>query len=236
MFGDILFTTFVNMLFSLRMYALFGGDKRVLGFFVALCIAEYGAEFYTVFVSAQTATRAAFLAPPGVPIPGCLTVGLPERLTLIAWIPNLTVNSLFFIVSMFKLWKWTGTHGTLRSAHGSGPTVFDVILRDGTVFYFVTMAVVVVNMVTALIQGARLNLLTTPWLITAYSFSGAHIILNLRKAAAKGVIGVNTSAFVSETLNADSILFRRGVDSSATRLPQHPSAKVSRGTERHRDF
>ncbi|KAF5324258.1 hypothetical protein D9619_011237 [Psilocybe cf. subviscida] len=226
LFGDILFVTFVNMLFSLRMYALYGKNKRVLAFFIILCVAEYGTEFYISFLTAQGAARTAFLPPPGVPLPGCLETPPPLRSTLIAWIPNLIVNSVFFFASLPKLVNWSDDRDVLmKSNTNHGQTLLTVCLRDGTLFYLLeigavrTMSSVIVNMATSLTRGGQWNPLTYPWLITAYSFSGTHIIMNLRKAAAKGANGINSTATVSGSSNIGSMRFQQNETPHFPRRP-----------------
>ncbi|KAF4613322.1 hypothetical protein D9613_010970 [Agrocybe pediades] len=235
-FGDILFTTFVNMLFSLRMAEpritlSTNIDQLVLAFFIALCIAEYGTEFYTCFISARDAVKTAFLPPPGVPLPGCFTVGLPERLTLIAWIPNLVVNSIFFCASLVKLVTWSeDNHLLSRARAGQGRTLFFVCLRDGAIYYLLTMSSVVINMATALSNGGRWNVLTSSWLIAAYSFAGTHVILNLRSVGQKEQLGANITQELSDTLRVETLRFRSNEGNRYPRVPGRPSSSTSYST------
>ncbi|KIM45803.1 hypothetical protein M413DRAFT_293799 [Hebeloma cylindrosporum] len=154
----------------------------VLIFFLVLCLGECAGEFYVCFVSSATAARTAFLPPAGIPWPGCLTVGLPVRLTLASWIPNIFVNSIFFLASLVRFRHSFRENSLSRKEMGQQSALLRICIRDGTLFYFLTISIVIINMSTTIIKNGQMALLTSPWLITIYSFSGAHIILNLRSA------------------------------------------------------
>ncbi|KAF9560342.1 hypothetical protein CPC08DRAFT_708150, partial [Agrocybe pediades] len=206
LFGDIMFTAFVNAVFTVRTYALYGKNKKVLAFFILLCSVEYGVEFYTSFETASGAVRTAFDVPPGVPLPGCLTTASPIKLnmTLLSWVTNLVINSAFFVASLVKFIHWSRDNaelrriGTVLTGRGRQPALITIVMRDGTVYYFLTVLVVIINMCATITQGGRWYPFTSSWLIVAYSFAGSHIILNLRGSANKDVVQSGSESSVSD--------------------------------------
>ncbi|KAF5328107.1 hypothetical protein D9619_013636 [Psilocybe cf. subviscida] len=220
LFGGIMFTTVANMIFSLRTYALYGNNKRVLVFLLGLCFGGLALEFYASFLSARDSAQTAFLPPPGVPLTGCLTLGPPLRTTLYAWVPDLVINSSFFVASLIRLATWSDDHGLLVSRNrGPGVAILKIFLRDGVLFYLLTMAVVVVNTATSLTDNGRWNVLTFTWKIVAYSFSGAHIILNLRTAGSKRGMGIGATTTATQDPDLDSMRFAHSNDSDYPRVP-----------------
>ncbi|KAF9552737.1 hypothetical protein CPC08DRAFT_714344 [Agrocybe pediades] len=196
MFGTSMFTNVAgNTVFTLRTYALFGSDKKVLFFFIFICAADYAASLYLEVFTLKPLLASQISSPPGIPIPGCpsanITVnGSPYNLNqnLLALIPNIVVDSLFFVASISRLLYWSTSpfsFGRRRLVHQAGPrpTLFSTFIWDGTLYYFLSTVNLLAATGTSLGQHARFYYFYLPWSIVVNSYAAAHVLLNLRAAA-----------------------------------------------------
>jgi len=185
--GGIPFTIIVNMIFILRIYALYNRNRKVLLLFATLCLGESVCEIYACFGMATLTARAVIPSPPGVAWPGCLTIPPPEGSTLIAWIPAILVAWAFFLASLLRLrrsWRDAIALQAVRAENSRSPLVV-VMIRDGTIYFSLILAILVICTTTTLVGNGSLYSTTAPWLIVVYSFSATQLILNLRRAAAR---------------------------------------------------
>ncbi|KAF4612883.1 hypothetical protein D9613_010992 [Agrocybe pediades] len=215
MFGTSMFTNLAgNTVFTLRTYALFGNDKKVLFFFILVCAADYACSLYLEVFTVRTLLASEISTPPGIPIPGCPTAnitvnGSPYNLTrnLIALIPSIVVDSMFFIASITRLLYWSGGpfsigRRRLISRTGPRPTLLSTFIWDGTLYYILMTsaahvfsglffplkrALYAVNSLaatgTSLANEARYFYFYLPWSIVVNSYAASRVLLNLRAAA-----------------------------------------------------
>ncbi|KZT60512.1 hypothetical protein CALCODRAFT_107031 [Calocera cornea HHB12733] len=169
-----------DVLLILRLYALYGKQKRVLlGLGLVLC-AELIVE--AVIIGLVTHNEMAVDKPSVLTVDGCLTTDSFGSLDLVAWVPALATNTIYFILMLYKL------HPYIRELGPKGTTtrLLTVFVRDGSIFFAIVFAAVLVNaLIPPLVgQGARVGLeeVGLPWVVAAFSFSGARLTLNLRSA------------------------------------------------------
>ncbi|KZT39409.1 hypothetical protein SISSUDRAFT_1045565 [Sistotremastrum suecicum HHB10207 ss-3] len=185
--GFVVFTTTVNIIFLLRIHALYNRSKKVLALLIGLVLLEFGTELY---VTLDQAIHDDVIARPVPFFPGCLLGnGVTDR-ALVAWVPNLFVGFSFFVLTMIKLYqtlrdRYPQSGGVLqlssRQIKGSLGPMLTMFIRDGALFFFLLFGVsVVCTVMTVVFKHTSLVELAYPWLIAVYAYSGSRLILNLR--------------------------------------------------------
>jgi len=191
--GAIFFTSVVNAIFVIRIHALYGKSRKILALFVFLCVCEFGFEIATTSLAGVKSARTASVRPLGVPWPGCVGTSIPAKLTMLAWIPCLIVASAFFIFTVAKFKETLRVEDAnigwsdMRQRISSLSPVMIIFVRDGSVFFFLILAIL--SICTGLIVpfSGQLAPPALPWIYAVYSFSGSHLVLDLRKAGKSGV-------------------------------------------------
>ncbi|KIK60963.1 hypothetical protein GYMLUDRAFT_59324 [Collybiopsis luxurians FD-317 M1] len=209
--GPIIFTTLVNIILGLRLYALYQSSKLVLALIIVLTAAsiiipgEFSAEFWgsvnTVILETKTPLLDLNALEPYIPgiehvLPGCTFGWLPSfHFTLASYIPNLFVSGIYFCLiaySCFKSAPWK-SQSTRRDYWGSSngsytpENIIAYIIRDGIIFFLLVFSTVLIAMMTTVLLPKQSDLfvpfLGDRWIIVVYSLAGTKLILNLREAA-----------------------------------------------------
>jgi hypothetical protein len=174
----------------LPFYVLFLMIHIVLAFVVILSTVEYGVLTYVSILSGKTTSKGVFRAPPGVPLTGCLTNSPHVEHILESWMTTLIVASFFFTLTFLNFLSLVRR----KRGHWNIPRVTDVksltplfaaFYRDGTLFFFLIFAVVLVSTVATVTMQGPLAGVSIPWIITVYTISASRLVLNLRVAAYK---------------------------------------------------
>ncbi|KAG2012225.1 hypothetical protein CC2G_012260 [Coprinopsis cinerea AmutBmut pab1-1] len=174
----ILYITAVNIIFTFRTFALYNRNKKVLAFFVITCTIELGVRLpQSLHIMLPQWT-------------GCATQPKHDEVragVLITWVPALLGSFFFFAATMWKFhlslqesasrWMFTG----LGWSHKASPAL-TIFFRDGAYFYFVTTLSIVVSAVFSMYKEGMYSLAVVPWVYVAFSYTGSHLVLNLRKA------------------------------------------------------
>ncbi|KDR65769.1 hypothetical protein GALMADRAFT_284123 [Galerina marginata CBS 339.88] len=155
--GDILFTTIVNVIFVLRIYALYGRSRKVLLVFVVLCLG--------------CLTNPQPRKPTLISWVPCICV---------AW--AFFLASLLRLRNSFRSARVL--RGAMSGEQK--PTLVMTLIRDGTIYFCLILSILVVcTSLTVTNSGnGQLYTMASPWLIVVYSFSATQLILNLRRASA----------------------------------------------------
>ncbi|CAA7267519.1 unnamed protein product [Cyclocybe aegerita] len=134
----------VNIVFIMRIHALYHRSRKVLIFFTLLCLAEFGVEFYICWVVSRETANAAFKPP----IPGwrgCLTSPISVSIhSLAAWCICAAVGFVFFAFTLFKF------KDSLKDDNGRVQLdlikdlkylspLLNVLMRDGAMFFFIIL-------------------------------------------------------------------------------------------------
>ncbi|KIK52287.1 hypothetical protein GYMLUDRAFT_49989 [Collybiopsis luxurians FD-317 M1] len=190
--GPIIFTTSVNLILGLRLYALYQSSKLVLALIVFLTIGEFVAELWGSVNSVILETRVPLIDLDALELlipdiervfPGCAFGQLPSlHFTLASYIPNLCVSGIFFCLMAYKCFKsapwqlwfvsWNRNADQHVNINGNSPPeyVITYFIRDGTIFFFLVFSAVLVAMLTMVLQPT-LGGISIPWVVAAYSFA-----------------------------------------------------------------
>ncbi|KZT39317.1 hypothetical protein SISSUDRAFT_1061253 [Sistotremastrum suecicum HHB10207 ss-3] len=187
--GFVVFTTTVNVIFVLRIHALYNRSKRILALLIGLVLLEFGTELYVTLSQALLND----VIPRPLPfIPGCLISNGVTNRALIAWVPNFSVGFGFFVLTVIKLYQ------TLREQHSQSTTtgvfrltsrqiksslgpMLTMFIRDGALFFALLFSIsVVCAVMTIVYQHSEIVTLAYPWLVSVYAYSGSRLILNIR--------------------------------------------------------
>ncbi|KAJ7611517.1 hypothetical protein DFH06DRAFT_1244319 [Mycena polygramma] len=181
--GPILLITALNILFILRLHALYHRSLKMLACLAVLFLRSAGLVL-TVVVTADT-IRNASEAPRGVHWPGGVTT-VSSFSELVAWsvltVTNLWTTAMFFILTMIKfvvVFRTGHSEWSLKKLreYKSYSPILAAFVRDGT-----DTAVLVNTIATLLFKGPFMGLVL-PWLTATYSFSASRLVLNIRSAA-----------------------------------------------------
>ncbi|KAJ7468960.1 hypothetical protein B0H11DRAFT_1920742 [Mycena galericulata] len=148
-------------------------------------------ELLITSVALERTSKNAYVNPPGVPLPGCLSVRNTD-FSLVAWVPALAVSgklsvcspsqdddhmfeAAFFLLTVAKLvnllYDSDGKFklSQMKEMRFLSPLISAFIL-DGTVFFLLLAIVLACAVIDLTVKGA-LAPVGTPWLIATYSFS-----------------------------------------------------------------
>ncbi|KAJ7478582.1 hypothetical protein B0H11DRAFT_1278044 [Mycena galericulata] len=202
--GDIVFSTVVNIILSIRLNAMY--QKTTVLVFLLTIFAAHKVELYVSVKAAISTEHAVFPAPVDI-WPGC--VSNPDtHFTLISWIPTLVIQFIFFLLTIAKLFddgRWKPSF--LKEMATLSP-LFVAFIRDGSVFFFLIFAIVLASaLCSLLVKGPLLNMVQ-PWLTAIYSFSVSRLVLNIRELAHRGNMDTNGSSLARRT--APPLVFAHG--------------------------
>ncbi|KAF5318937.1 hypothetical protein D9611_013680 [Ephemerocybe angulata] len=191
--GNMVHTVVVDLIFVLRISALWAQDRKVVTFFSLICIAEAGLEIYGIYWAGHLAAKKA--TPAFLPgLPGCWSdYADPKHFELIAWIPcSIVPFLLFFVGTMLKFRDSVtlpGSNHTLLEAVKSAfqanhiSPLLLVFVRDGAFFFLITTVTTVVVAALSVHKNWYIGP-SFPWFASMYSIASTHLVLNLRRQGA----------------------------------------------------
>ncbi|KAJ7040722.1 hypothetical protein C8F04DRAFT_225840 [Mycena alexandri] len=146
-------------------------------------------ELLITTVALKRTSQHASVNPPGIPLPGCLSVRNTD-FALVGWVPTLTVSACFFLLTVAKLSALLqDPDGKFRFSrlkeHQYVSPLISAFFLDGTFFFLLTFGIVLACAIIDLTVKGALAPAGTPWLIAAYSFSATRLILNMREVSAR---------------------------------------------------
>lgn len=229
--GAITFTTVVNCILMMRVYALFDRRMKVLYFLLVLFVAEFAAEMYISVRTAIQDTRGITPPPLGLPFPGCvISTGPTGAVSLAAWIPCLIVAVVFFVLTAYKFYDLSVVPAGYSWKSVYTPALSPLLLafvRDGTMFFLAIAVVLTMSIILVLTLTESMKGIFIPWLLGTYSFAGSRLILKLREASTIK----NTTE--SETTWAHTLSFR---DPVRVELPSEGSTLLDSGFKAPNDY
>ncbi|KAF9035874.1 hypothetical protein BJ165DRAFT_1508650 [Panaeolus papilionaceus] len=202
--GANVLSPLVNVILSLRLYALYHRSKKVLVFLTAVITGEVMLQIIMGYDQGKRATDRMFLADPGFPLLGCLSFVDKPELTLTQWIPLFVVAATFFIMTLYRLMK------TMKSQRGTGISItvsplYQAFIRGGAVFFLIVTIVFPISAFICLSVKNPLNVSYQPWLTLALSMTGSRLILSLRQAETRDVV-MDNGVLGMRTWNAQTTL------------------------------
>ncbi|KAF7374653.1 hypothetical protein MSAN_00350200 [Mycena sanguinolenta] len=180
--GDILFTSMVNIILVLRINAMYFRNPKVFAFLIALLVVQFSLELYSSVDIAIITAKSVFLAPLGLPWPGCFS--FPNvRISLFSWVPDAIIATVFFLMTVatfFRNTSWTSSD--FKSIKRMSPLLVSFV-KDGMIFYFFIFAILMTDMFMDLLFKNSFANFLGGWLIAIYSIAATRLILNLRETS-----------------------------------------------------
>ncbi|VDB94076.1 unnamed protein product [Peniophora sp. CBMAI 1063] len=192
--GAIVFSTVINVILVLRIWALYHQAKNILVLLLLILTVEFAAELYISVRAGILASKSAYIPPLEMPMGGCLADNPVPALTLLAWVPCLLAAGLFCGLTIYS-----GVQSSRAIARSSNdqfdlravllgqvlPPLMTAFIEDGLIYFIlITVALLLACLITLLLRGA-IQALPMPPLIGVYSYSGSRLVLNLRRAAVR---------------------------------------------------
>ncbi|EAU81148.2 hypothetical protein CC1G_10435 [Coprinopsis cinerea okayama7 len=165
----ILYITAVNIIFTFRTFALYNRSKKVLAFFVITCTSGYYYGFH------RRTSRSLYVFK--------LSLGYVslEAYSLCTFTTNLITDRDLWVLADGQCDVGELLRTKPNASSMDRGSCFARIV-DGAYFYFVTTLSIVVSAVFSMYKEGMYSLAVVPWVYVAFSYTGSHLVLNLRKA------------------------------------------------------
>ncbi|KZS89236.1 hypothetical protein SISNIDRAFT_458967 [Sistotremastrum niveocremeum HHB9708] len=211
--GFSVFSLIVNIIFVMRLHALFNRNSKLLIALVGL------GELYSI----TNNTIGDQVIPRPIPnFPGCIPTNRATKRTLIAWIPNMLIGLTFFLLTSYRIFLMLQEQlpqGNLRSWNKRqmrpllGPMLTQ-FMQDGALYFamFVSFSVPITTLTCTIMTMIQKSEAFT---------TGSRLIINLRRVSITASTSRNVlvSTQKPETLE---LHFRPGVNP----LHAHPNLGV----------
>ncbi|KIM36142.1 hypothetical protein M413DRAFT_31896 [Hebeloma cylindrosporum] len=124
------------------------------------------------------------------PFRGCSSTDPISKTIILAYVPNFALSVLFLAMTLWKLFQnqkmlgdvsWTN----LRDLKGMSPLLI-AFVRDGSIFFAQACLAGFLGLVSTYVVHGVIASVFYPWTLVIYSFSGAHLVLDLRAAGKEG--------------------------------------------------
>jgi len=200
--GPILYTTLLNIIFVMRIHAIYNRSVRILALLIFLLVGEFCTELAITIISTKDTMATTFVLPPVLQWPGCLS-GAPTTMALLGWVPTLCVALIFFILTAMKFIhlvqvQSSGEKFSFKNFKIFSP-FFMAFFRDGTIYFLLIFSILLVCTCISLTIKTPLASVGFPWLVATYSFSATRLVLNVR-AASKRDMRIHSEGEESITL------------------------------------
>ncbi|KAI0716459.1 hypothetical protein C8Q76DRAFT_724329 [Earliella scabrosa] len=163
----------VELGLMLRVDALYGRSLRVRVLLGVAFVLEMAVSLSLNATSHTSLVRILEPFPLWLSIKGCVSHGGPTTYSL-SWIPILAFETLLFVLNTIKCISYGPLDHT--------PLIYR-LLRDGSAYYIIIFAVILFTTIAQFIQEALVTTFSI-WLTAIFSYSGCHLLLSIRKAAA----------------------------------------------------
>ncbi|KZT35839.1 hypothetical protein SISSUDRAFT_1050769 [Sistotremastrum suecicum HHB10207 ss-3] len=187
--GFSVFSLIVNIIFVMRLHALFNRNSKLLIALVGLVLLPLAGELYSI----TNNTIGDQVIPRPIPnFPGCIPTNRATKRTLIAWIPNMLIGLTFFLLTSYRIFLMLQEQlpqGNLRSWNKRqmrpllGPMLTQ-FMQDGALYFAIIFLTTLTCTIMTMIQKSEaLTTVAYPWLTAVYSFAGSRLIINLRRVS-----------------------------------------------------
>jgi len=217
--GPVVFTSIINVIFLMRIYALYSAKVQVFIFLAALFVTELTAEMWIsakVSVSLEMVTVAADF------FSGCRATSSLHNILIISWVPRLCASTIVFAMMLYKFFEMipVGKHKMRRNVFTILPPVVERFMTDGTIFFFAIFSLDLFCMIVSVTVTNYLARIGLPWIVAVYSHCAARLVLNLRIAARGSIVqtdGNNPAIYSPPELSSFSNL--HGLQRAAVPAP-----------------
>jgi len=137
--GSVLIAQVVNAIFILRIHALYGHSRKALISLVCVFALNFVPSLYALITRFRDEQLIQLPIP--LPLAGCL-VDEPhdEAMTsLSAWVPNLFISFVFFILTFIKFISYIHSQGPRLGNRRFISPLQMTFFQDGTVFFFTSV-------------------------------------------------------------------------------------------------
>ncbi|KAI0076604.1 hypothetical protein K474DRAFT_1708068 [Panus rudis PR-1116 ss-1] len=182
--GQLITTITIEMIMTLRVYALYDQDSRVLAGLVVMVAAEIGLGIWSCVMDVS---HSFVLDSPLSPFQkGCAFVSLADRALLIGRIGSLFAAAVFFTLTVYKFLALRRCREySLTRAFSHSTPVLVAFVEGETIYFALTFCVVLTATLLQSIGRLQpyLGGIIPSWLNVAHSIVGTRLILDLRTAA-----------------------------------------------------
>ncbi|KAK7690397.1 hypothetical protein QCA50_007055 [Cerrena zonata] len=162
---------FVEIVLLLRIYVLYDKNNVLLWILLALLTIE---TLILLGIAAYSIPRSIFSLELG-----CVVISAPP-LNLVAWLAPMSFQTILFMLTTYRLFNVMKESRTL----GMQSALF-AFLRDGLWAYIVILVVTILNVLMFRFQDTPLAPLLFKWALCIVAFTGAHVMLNMRRIYAR---------------------------------------------------
>jgi len=198
--GPSVFIITLDLILLLRVFALYDRSKRLFSILLVLVLGDFAAALWGAIKLAKALAAKVMLIP--APWRGCVTAVPDMKYILTCYVPNYTLSLLFLAMTLWKLLEnhqdvyGKFTWKSLRNMDNMSPLLF-AFVRDGSVFFALASVATFLGLIASFMVHGPIQAAFFPWTLAMYSYSGAHLVLNLRAAGTKG----NADQSWNETLS-----------------------------------
>jgi len=184
------FVLALDTILLLRVFALYKHDKRVFAVLLLLVIGNFASSQWA------STTLASRLAKTAIPIPhpwhGCISPPPKQgfNIMLASYVPTFALSLVFLGMTLKKLVEcYQDVHGRLawksvNNVYGLSPLLL-AFVRDGSIFFALTCCISFLSILSLYVVQGPMLAAFYPWTLALYSYSGSHLVLDLRAAATK---------------------------------------------------
>lgn len=200
--SGMILVTGVNIIFMLRIQALYHRSRLVLIVLPILIIIEFALESYiTIYEAVQDKIEPTPVLPFPISIPGCtVNATVPTKLELISWLPCLVVATIMFGMTMYKFATMSES-GYPRGRRPSLSPLQKVFLKDGTVFFLLIFTSVLTSTILDQTVPPALRTIGISVVMSVYSLSGSKLILRLRENAKEVSTSFTTQSSLGQQIS-----------------------------------
>ncbi|KZT41236.1 hypothetical protein SISSUDRAFT_1059593 [Sistotremastrum suecicum HHB10207 ss-3] len=170
--GPNIISFVANFLLVLRLKVLYFDQPWVIRFIYFV----WGSETIIEIVSTTLVTLDWLPIPaiPGITLAGCVASNKDPNLSIVAWVPAMATSAIYFGLTIYKFLQYRRT--------GTPPPLMMQVLTDGTMFFGMIFAALLVNVVMSLTIKNGLLIIGVQWSKATWSLAAARLVLNLRGA------------------------------------------------------
>jgi hypothetical protein len=200
MAGDIFFTSIVNAILIMRLYALYG-NRKVLVCFILMFLCEFAFELFACIKLGIETAQTVFTIPPGIPLPGCFAA--PNvKLALWSWIPCMVIATSFVAMTIAKVVSdGYNTPKRLKDLKTISPLIVSMV-QDGALYYTLMIAILLITIILLETTQGFLSTISMPWVVAVYALTASRLVLNLREAGNRTFFGIGSSAGSQSSMGA----------------------------------
>jgi len=167
--------TSVELSIMLRVYALYARSRTV--FYILLsCLIGENVAFLVIDLSAFPQFWSNIIHyPADWPIKGCFYPPVPEFFKA-CWVPVLGFETVVFVLMSMKCFSYRPLCDV---------PILLCVWRDGTAYFFVILVALLLCTIAPYISSIFLENWAAIWISAIFSYSGAHLLLNIRALAAE---------------------------------------------------